>query len=287
MVYLNTDNMSLTPEEELEKVKNELLEVKTSLALAMEVGAEAVVAARAEGSAAVKAVASALEKVEEELDDVKGSLAVALALSTKLTEALSVGHMEVRKATGMEKELANCAQSLEAAVTTSTQLNKDHQTNQAERKNTWLLEDDEWSCCDGVVSFPWMKRKLEYEEGEIEKTFKFYDIFDNKYDAEQNTEYCYVTINVKSKISGEKPIFDISYTYSYPNSRSQKANPFNYSKNIEVADMEGVIVFRNSLTEKLLEYLMMGKTETEKVSGGTDWLQYKIKVMETLANFWD
>ena len=122
---------------------------------------------------------------------------------------------------------------------------------------------------------------------EIEKTFKFYDIFDNKYDAEQNEEYCYVTINVKSKISGEKPIFDISYSYSYPNSRSQRANPFNYSKNIEHTDMEGVIVFKNSLTEKLVEYLMMDQEETEKVSGGTYWLQYKIKVMETLANFWD
>ena len=51
--------------------------------------------------------------------------------------------------------------------------------------------------------------------------------------------------------------------------------------------MEGVIVFKDSLTEKLVEYLMMDQEETEKVSGGTYWLQYKIKVMETLANFWD
>ena len=34
------------------------------------------------------------------------------------------------------------------------------------------------------------------EAMQIEQTFKFYDIFDNKYNAEQNEEYCYVTINV-------------------------------------------------------------------------------------------
>lgn len=281
MVSLNTDNMSLTPEEELAKVKNELLEVKTSLALAREVGAEAVAAARAESEAAVKAVTSAQKNVEEELDEVKASLEVAVALSRELTEALSAAH--AKKADAIDKELANYVQSLEPAVARSIQLNKDHHTNQAERKNTWLLEEDEWSEQD---------EDQEYEAGETEKTFKFYDIFSGpsptyRKHAEQNEEYCYVTINVKSKISGEKPIFDISYTYSYPNSGSQRANPFNYSKNIERADMEGVIVFKNSLTEKLVEYLIMDQEETEKVSGGTYWLQYKIKVMETLANFWD
>tara|TARA_B100001287_G_C22585884_1_gene483244 strand:- start:164 stop:553 length:390 start_codon:yes stop_codon:yes gene_type:complete len=122
---------------------------------------------------------------------------------------------------------------------------------------------------------------------DIEKTFKFYDIFDNKDEAEENKEYCYVTINVKSKLSGGKPIFDISYNYTYSNNKSQRANPFNYSKNIQDVDMEGVIVYKNSLTEKLVEYLMMDREETEKVSGGIFWLQYKIKIMETLANFWD
>ena len=122
---------------------------------------------------------------------------------------------------------------------------------------------------------------------DIEKTFKFYDIFQHEEVAELNKEYCYVTINVKSKLSGEKSLFDISYNYTYSNNKSQRANPFNYSKNIQDTDMEGVIVNKNSLTEKLIEYLIMDREETEKVSGGIFWLQYKIKIMETLANFWD
>ena len=44
---------------------------------------------------------------------------------------------------------------------------------------------------------------------ESEKIFKFHDIFDN------NDFYCLVKITVIEKISGGKPIYDISYSYEY------------------------------------------------------------------------
>ena len=117
---------------------------------------------------------------------------------------------------------------------------------------------------------------------------RFFDIFDSREDV-----YCDVTIIVIEKISGGLPIYDITYKYNIPyNSeedleKSKRAHPFFYSKNITEDDKEGVIVFRNSLTEKLVEYLLMNKEELEKISGNTWWLQYKIKIMETLAIFWD
>ena len=121
-----------------------------------------------------------------------------------------------------------------------------------------------------------------------EKTFRFYDIFDNRDDV-----YCDVTINVLEKISGGKPIYDISYYYNIPNistdnyKLSLRAHPFFYSKNIKEEDKEGVIVFKNSMTDKLVEYLLMDPEELEKISGNTYWVQYKIKIMESLALFWD
>lgn len=118
--------------------------------------------------------------------------------------------------------------------------------------------------------------------------FRFFDIFDNREDV-----YCDVKIIVIEKISGDVPIYDITYKYDIPyNSeehfeKSKRAHPFFYSKNITEDDKEGVIVFRNSLTEKLVEYLLMDKEDLEKISGNTWWVQYKIKIMETLAIFWD
>mgnify|MGYP000232539459 CR=1 FL=1 len=35
------------------------------------------------------------------------------------------------------------------------------------------------------------------------------------------------------------------------------------------------------------EDLLMDKEEIEKICGNTYWVQYKIKIMESLINFWD
>lgn len=122
----------------------------------------------------------------------------------------------------------------------------------------------------------------------INKTFRFYDIYDNCQDI-----YCDVKISVEEKISGGKNIYDISYTYTIPNISdehivlSKRAHPFFYSKNIKEEDKEGVIVCKNSMTEQLVKFLLMDQKELEKEIGGAYWIQYKIKIMESLAIFWD
>ena len=115
----------------------------------------------------------------------------------------------------------------------------------------------------------------------VEKTFKFVDIFDNV-----DSSFCNVTIKVMEKISGGKPIYDISYSYEYSNKDSMRANPFFYSKNIEESDKEGVIVYKNDMTDQMINYLLMDSDELSQKCG-MFWVQYKIKIMESLANLWD
>lgn len=116
----------------------------------------------------------------------------------------------------------------------------------------------------------------------IEKKFKFFDIYDNLEEY-----YCLVTIIVDDNNN----IYDISYNYEYsPGEQSKRAYPFfysNISKELNKENIEGVIVLKNSLTEKLIEYLLMEPKELEKQIGNTWWVQYKIKIMESLMLLWE
>ena len=116
----------------------------------------------------------------------------------------------------------------------------------------------------------------------IEQIFKFVDIFDNV-----DSSYCNVTIKVIEKISENKPIYDISYHYEYSNNHSAlRANPFFYTKNIEECHKEGVIVYKNDMTDQMINYLLMDSDELSKKCG-MFWVQYKIKIMESLAIVWE
>ena len=143
---------------------------------------------------------------------------------------------------------------------------------------------------DSFLMTSWNPDHWYYDVGErgcvqkifiVEKTFKFVDIFDNV-----DSSFCNVTIKVMEKISGGKPIYDISYSYEYSNKDSMRANPFFYSKNIEESDKEGVIVYKNDMTDQMINYLLMDPQELSQKCG-MFWVQYKIKIMESLANLWD
>ena len=121
-----------------------------------------------------------------------------------------------------------------------------------------------------------------------EKDFRFYDIFDN-----QDHIYCDLKIIVEEKISGGRIIYDITYKYNIPQiegvdyNLSLRTHPFFYSKDIQPEDKEGVIVNKNPMTEQLVRFLLMDQAELDQYTGGTYWVQYKIKIMEALAKFWD
>ncbi len=123
------------------------------------------------------------------------------------------------------------------------------------------------------------------------KTFKFLDIFDN--DKTNYSNYCLVSISVEEKLSGGHIIYDISYTYKFSENlnkdlESKRSHPFYYSNIItKQCDLDGVITIKNNLTEKLVEFLLMDESELIPLIGSTWWMQYKIKIMESLSLLWD
>ena len=134
------------------------------------------------------------------------------------------------------------------------------------------------------------------------KTFRFYDLFDNI-----DTKWCDVTINVKHlRYSGDNDFYDITYSYQYSSNNNDlltgyifddsnsdddeiyRTNPFYYKNALITSDMlDGVIVVKNSLTDEMVQYLMMEYDEMDNHIGNTWNVQYKANVMFTLAFLWD
>jgi hypothetical protein len=119
-----------------------------------------------------------------------------------------------------------------------------------------------------------------------EAEFKMQDIFDN-----QEQHYCKLRITVieMTYVSGQK-YYDISYfyTFSSEDDDSKRAHPFFYNKKfIESDDVNGVIVIKNPMTEEMVNMLLMDVNKFNKCIGHTWWMQYKIKIMESLNTFWD
>ena len=123
---------------------------------------------------------------------------------------------------------------------------------------------------------------------EREKVIKFLDIFDN-----QEEHFCIVKINIKEiqYVHEKKQIYyDITYYYTYSSEAKEalRAHPFYYNQKIrESDDSNGVIIVKNNMTETMINYLLMNEEELSKQIGNTWWMQYKIKIMETLNLFWD
>ena len=93
-------------------------------------------------------------------------------------------------------------------------------------------------------------------------------LFDN-----QESLWCDVSINVKHLSYGiSQEYYDITYHYAYSRNikpfivnvddnvdELHRKNPFYYKKNIISSDMlDGVIIAKNSMTDEMVKYLLVG-----------------------------
>jgi len=128
---------------------------------------------------------------------------------------------------------------------------------------------------------------------ELVKIFKFYDETYN-YTEIKKQSYYELTIKVSEKYSMEnKIVYNITFENNFIKSSTlsnhfnnliaSRANPFALEGN----HYECVFIVKNSLTEKIVEYLLMDHEELEKVSGETTAQQYKILIIEALSQFFD
>ena len=121
---------------------------------------------------------------------------------------------------------------------------------------------------------------------------------------ELHTEHylkCIVRITVESKISDNKPIYHIKYKYKYMISddgitytkhqlkKIVKPHPFAYCEKslLETHCYEGDIIYRNSMTEEMVKFLLMPDVELEKVSGTSTVQRYRRMIMFNIARLWD
>ena len=103
-------------------------------------------------------------------------------------------------------------------------------------------------------------------------------------------EYCQINVKVeKKKYQDGKLYYYVNYTYQYSveNKTCQQANPL-----IQLSDdpdeiYDGDIIAVNSLTDQLINYLLMPFDQLKKYTGNSTPQHYKTKIIESIKLLWD
>jgi len=118
-----------------------------------------------------------------------------------------------------------------------------------------------------------------------QKTFKFINEFDSN-----DQSYYLITIIVKELLYDSGKIFyDIGYEYEFNGLEKSKKiiHPYHHTKDVADLDLEGVIIYKNKMTEAMVEYLLLDPEELENQSGTTTAQSYRTNIMIGLARLWD
>ena len=133
---------------------------------------------------------------------------------------------------------------------------------------------------------------------EQEKIHRFFDIHDNCEDT-----YCDVKINVKyycyrTDVESQRFYYDVTYGYHYVEDGGiltdnnlktiPKTNPFYYYKQ-QIGDdsLEGVIAASNSVTDAIIDQLLMDDDLLLKEISGKWVVQHRAHLMYILSTMWD
>lgn len=122
--------------------------------------------------------------------------------------------------------------------------------------------------------------------------FKIYDEFEknNLYDP-----HYLVKITIKElQYENGNHYYNIYYNYEFISSSTKSEDNNNLLKltlhpfyNKKCIDSDGVIVFKNEMVTKMVEYLLMSDPELESNSGLSTSQNYRVNIMNSLALFWD
>ena len=118
-----------------------------------------------------------------------------------------------------------------------------------------------------------------------QKTFKFINEFNSN-----DKSYYLIKIIVKELLYDDGKIFyDIGYEYKFNGLQTSKQiiHPYYQTKDVVDLDLEGVIVFKNKMTETMVEYLLLDPEELENQSGSSTAQSYRTNIMIGLARLWD
>jgi hypothetical protein len=82
----------------------------------------------------------------------------------------------------------------------------------------------------------------------------------------------------------DKQFYDITYKWDL---ESSEIHPFRHDKDFIRYSLDGDIVFRNTLSDVLVQYLQMNNEDLLKHSGSTTPEEYRKTVMKSIALLWD
>ena len=122
---------------------------------------------------------------------------------------------------------------------------------------------------------------------DTENTFRFYP-----FDSCEKHKWCDVTVNVKLiKYGDDVEYYYISYSYVFSDKRLGKdeideSHPF-YGHPEFMEHINGDIIVKNTMSEKIIEYLLMGFDELEEFTGRSTPQGYKGNIMRAITYFWD
>lgn len=109
-------------------------------------------------------------------------------------------------------------------------------------------------------------------------TFKFFDTTGKKI----TINYCDFHVNVKYLESE----IEIHFSYDYFDNADESGCPFNQIDKKYISHKNGLVINRNSLTEVLVEYLLMDYTELSQHTGNITPMSYKLIVLKTICELW-
>ena len=118
-----------------------------------------------------------------------------------------------------------------------------------------------------------------------QKSFKFI----NEVDSDDKSYYI-IKITVDTLLYGDGILYyNISYDYDFNGDEKSKnqIHPFYNSENNKDFDHNRVIVYKNKMTDIMVEYLLESSEKLKKVSGTSTEQNYRTTIMLNLARLWD
>ena len=99
----------------------------------------------------------------------------------------------------------------------------------------------------------------------------------NEFDITDKTYYfIFITVNELLYNDGNT-YYEINYKYEF------NSNEFILDDDL----IEDVIIFKNKMTEIMVEYLLMDPEELSKISGASTAQYYRMTIMANLNKLWD
>ena len=101
--------------------------------------------------------------------------------------------------------------------------------------------------------------------------------------------FCLVNIIIQEVeyIDTQKKYFYISYNFEYGKNSNIQSHPFYGNKEMLEDNCEGEILYKNDLSEKLVEYLLMDDKDLSDKTGLTTVWNYKASIMKMITHLWD